>query len=294
LTFGPNTVGDKGGEITGCEVSNVGYANGTHRGGGGYEISCLTVSGYGTNIARGIKIKNNIIKNISVVEGKQMSSINSISCSASEGAVIEDNLVSNVDGNGFYVDSWDNYGMCIKNNFFYNIWRGIFLNAYGDAYNPVSLSINNSIITNNDIILRSSTPADFKIEGPFSGILINSPTFTEKTFFNNLLVAKNSIQGYGTIMGRAFPEPFFSRGVFCIFNHSKQYSKVKVTQNIIDTPDIKPNSAWYPEPGCLSLYYFASYDTLTPEISFKNNYNTDGKLLRAMVCRPDYSLNRWV
>lgn len=293
LTFGPNTVGDKGGEITGCEVTNVGYAQGTHRGGGGYEISCLTVSGYGSKLAKGVKIKNNIVRDIPVIEGQQKSAINSISCSASEGAVIEGNIVQNVDGNGFYVDSWSNNGMFIKNNSFYKVFTGIFLNAYGDAYNPVTLNMNDLVITNNDIILRSDTPSQVKVEKPFSGIIINSPTYTEKQFFNNVIIAKNIIYGVGAIMGNAFPEPYFSRGVYCILNHSKQYAKVKITQNLIDTPDTKPNNAWYPEPGCLSLYYYASYDTLTPEMTFKNNYNSDGKLLKAMVCRTDGTLNRW-
>lgn len=293
LTFGPDTIGTKGGEITGCEVTDVGYCGATHNGGGGYEISCITVSGYQGKIAYGIKIKNNIIRGIPQITGKQNSSINAISCSAADFPIISDNLVSKVDGNGFYVDSWLTNGLIVKNNDFENVWRGIFLNAYGDATNPVSLVVNNAIFENNNVLLRSETPKDTKVAAPFAGILVNSPTYLEYPIFNNLLIIKNYIRGTGAIMGTAFPEPFFSRGVYYEVNHPKQYLNNRVIRNIIDTPDIKVGSLYYPEPGCLSLYYHGVSD-ITPELSFFSNENSNGKLLKGMVCKPDYTWSKWI
>lgn len=293
LTFGPDTVGTKGGEIVGCEVTEVGYCNNTHNGGGGYEISCITVSGYQSKLAYGIKIKNNIIRGIPQITGKQNSSINGICCSAAESPIVSDNLVQNVDGNGFYVDSWASDGMIIKNNDFIKVWRGIFLNAYGDASNPVSLVINNGIIEGNNVILRSETPKDTKVGAPFVGIMVNSPTYLEYPVFNNLLITKNIIRGTGAIVGTAFPEAFYSRGIYYEINHPKQYLNNKVVRNIIDTPDIKAGSPYYPEAGCLSLYFHGVSD-ITPELSFAANENSAGKLLKGMVTKPDFNWSKWV
>lgn len=293
LTFGPDTIGTKGGEITGCEVTDVGYCNNTHSGGGGYEISCITISGYRGKIAYGIKIKNNIIRGIPAITGKQNSSINSITCSAAINPIITDNLVESVDGNAFYVDSWASDGMIIKNNNFIKVWRGVFLNAYGDASNPVSLVLNNAIIESNNVILRSNTPTDTKVAAPFVGVMVNSPTYIESPIFNNLLIRNNYIKGTGAIMGAAFPEPFFSRGVYYEVNHPKQYLNNRIVRNIIDTPDIKIGSPYYPEAGCLSLYFHGSYD-VTPELSFAANENSNGKLLKGMICKPDYTFSKYV
>lgn len=293
LTFGPNTVGSKGGEVTGCEVTDVGYCGATHNGGGGYEISCITVSGYKDKLAYGVKVANNIVRGIPIISGKQNSSINALCCSGAESPIICDNLVEKVDGSGFYVDSWYSNGMLIKNNYFNKVWRGIFLNAYGDSSNPVSLKMDNLIIKGNDINLVSETPKETKVNSPFIGIMVNSPTYLEYGLFSNLSIYQNTIKGFGGIMGTAFPEPFFSRGIYFVINHKNQYSNVKVTQNIIDTPDMKQGSPYYPDSGCLSLYFYGTNDTLTSEIVVSENKNSNGKLLKGMHCKPDFTWNKW-
>ena len=295
LTFGPNTPNNsKGGEITGCEVTEIGYCNYTHNGGGGYEISCLTVSGHKDKKAYGVKIKNNIIHKMNVIDGKQHSSLNGICCSAAENPVITDNVVQRFDGNGFYVDSWESDGMIIKNNNFINVWRGMFFNFYGDVFNPVSLGVNNAIIDNNNIVLQSITPTDTKVPAPFAGILFNSPTILNKAVLNNLLVTKNNIQGYNAILGNVAPEPYFSRGIYLIQAGSKQFLKTRIFRNIIDTPDIKVGSNFYPESSCLSLYYFGSSDILSSDVNCYVNETSNGKLLKMMVCKSDYTLSKWL
>lgn len=294
LTFGPNTVGTKGGEIVGCEVTDVGHCGATHNGGGGYEISCITVSGYQGKLAYGIKIKNNIVRGIPVIAGKQNSTPHAITCSAAINPIITDNLVENVDGNAFYVDSWASDGMIIKNNDFIKVWRGLFFNAYGDAQNPVSLVVNNAIIESNNVILRSNTPTDVKVPAPFVGIMVNSPTYLEYPVFSNILFAKNYIRGTGAIMGTAFPEPFYSRGMYFTLNHKNQYQNIRVARNIIDTPDIKVGSSYYPKPGCLSLYYASAADTYTSELTFAGNEDSKGNALLGMVTKPDFTWLKYV
>lgn len=294
LAFGPNTLDNsKGGEITNCDISNVGFAAASHGDGGGCEISCLTVSGYGSKKAYGINISGNKIHDIPIITGKQNSPINSISCSASVGARIQNNDVINVDGNGFYTDNWENEGMLIQNNNFHNVVRGIFLNAYGDSYTPASLGIKNSLISQNNIFLRNGAP-QYVVGNPYAGIVINSPINEyNKTWIENLLIQSNVIRGYGSVLGNAAPEPFFARGIYFIFARPNQYKKVCVANNIIDTPDTK-QSVYYPSAGCLSMYFWGPYDTYTSELTHFGNKNMSGSDLKLMICKPDYTLNRFI
>lgn len=111
------------------------------------------------DFALGVEIANCRFINIQRDQVTQYQAIHCITTAQCDGANIHDNYAINVDGAGYYEDSWHNKNLCIHDNVFININCGIHINSGGpwteNGHNYCH-RVFGLTITNNTIVARAA------------------------------------------------------------------------------------------------------------------------------------------
>jgi hypothetical protein len=226
-------------------------------------------------------VENCVVHDETYDPSVQKSPLHGITYGDCIGLVVRNNRIERFEGAAVFVMSWWNRDTTITDNEFIGVSSGAALHIKGQDGEPLQAPYHEKVLFERNRIELCAPK-----HNPYSpiGVQLYGQSLGEGIRFKSMVVRNN------TIKGRAYTDTEgkqrFPVGIVVQILHAN-YSKLLFEGNRIDIPDYSPGPYVPQEPYSMSMLFFPlarwDEDTRTDNVIFRDNRNSDGKLLRPIL-----------